>query len=54
MPFYPTLTVSTAAAPEHFDGQLSALGSQIPVGQEKIDGTRKGKYSKLNPPLGQT
>lgn len=33
VPFCPTLTVSTAAAPKHFEGQLPALGTQIPESQ---------------------
>lgn len=52
-PTSPTLlTISTAAAPEHFEGQLPALGTQIPEGRKRMD--RSGKeHSKQSPRASQ-
>lgn len=50
--FCPLLTISTTAAPEHFEGQLPALGTQIPEGQKRTD--RSGKeHRTLSPHVSQ-
>lgn len=53
-PLCPPLTVSTTTAPEHFEGQFPALGTQIPEGQKRMDMSGKNGRSKLNLPSSQS